>query len=70
MTEAAINPVIGDVMLMAERHGLFSRNVDVGEIRRLVDDPSEIAEGGGDKQRPKDANARNSISAAVKDLGH
>jgi len=70
VTVAAINPIIGHVMFVAEGHRLRAGDIDVGEVRRLGDGPPKVAESGQDEDRAINAHARDGIGAAMKDLGH
>ena len=70
MAVAAINPVVLDMMLVAERDGLLPGNIDVGEIGRFRNGPPKVAERGHDKHRTVNTHTRNCIGAAMKNLSH
>jgi len=70
VTIAAIEPVVSNVMLMAELHGLRARNVLVRGIRRprqpqYADEPQA-----NQKNSREQAESGNKICASMKNLGH
>lgn len=67
---AAIDSQSGDVVLMAERHGLRLANAFVGDVWRALNLHRDPAERSQYKDRTEDGDARQSIRAAVKDLRH
>ena len=70
MTIAAIEPVITDVMFMAELHWLRARNVLVGGIWRPRQ-PQYADESQADQKNSREqAESGNEICASMKNLGH
>jgi hypothetical protein len=70
MTVAAVEPVIADVMLVAELHGLRARNVLVCGIRRTRQ-PQNTDESQPNQENSREqTESRDKICAAMKNLGH
>ena len=65
-----VNPVIRDMMLVAEGNGLTARNARFGHVRRAPDRYHHPGKPGENKDEAEDANASNRIGAAVKCTAH
>src|SRR5208283_4021521 len=70
MAVPAIDAIVGDVVLMAERDRLILRHVDVGVVISAVKPVRGGDQRGHAKQDYKYADARNAIGTSVEDLRH
>ena len=70
MAVAAVNSIIGDVMLMAERDRLIYGSADLGDIRRAYVQLQDHEQQSESKERPAQRESREAIRTASKDLCH
>jgi hypothetical protein len=70
MAVAAINTESGNVMLMAEGHGLRLAHSGIGKVRRTLDLHRHPAERGHDEDRAKNRGPGQGVGAAMKNLRH
>ena len=70
MAVTAIDAEAADVMLMTERHRLIAKDADAGHVIGAHKLRPRPAHGKQDEQGAEDADLRNGIEAAVKNLGH
>jgi hypothetical protein len=70
VTVSAVDAVVADVVFVAELHGLFSRNILVGGIRRSSNPKHARDCETGEKNGGKHTKPGDEIRAAVKNLGH
>ena len=70
MAVAAVDAVAGDVALVAELNRLLARDVRLGDPGRAVDFGEEPEQAGDEEHRAEDADPRDRVGAAVKDLRH
>ena len=67
---AAIDAVVGNVMLVAEGNRLLPRHIDVGIVGGLVDGKNEIPQPSHDEDRAIDRHLGDRVRAAMEDLRH
>ena len=70
MTIAAVDPIIADVMLVAEGDRLLERHVNVGGVRRPEDRVARPARAADERNDGENDDLGMNISAARKNLGH
>ena len=70
MAIAAINPVIADMVFVAEWNRLVTHNIHIRDERSRVDFIGRPYSSTHQQQRCSDADSRQAIRAAVKDLCH
>jgi len=67
---AAINPVIADMVFVAEWNRLVTHNIHIRDERSRVDFIGRPYSSTHQQQRGHDADSRQAVRAAVKDLCH
>ena len=67
---AAIDAIVGNVMLVAEGNRLLPRHIDVGVVGGLVDGKNEIPQPSQDEDRAIDRHLGDRVRAAMEDLRH
>jgi hypothetical protein len=70
VTVAAIDAVVGDVMLVAERDGLLFDYLDVRDVVTTVHHVGKSEQSPGSDNSGGEADLRNAICASVEELGH
>ena len=70
VTVAAVDAQAGDVMLMAERHGLLADDALIGRVRRTDDSADGPEHKTDNEDSPKDGDTRKRIGATVENLRH
>ena len=70
VTVPAIQPDPADVMLVAERNGLFSRHFNACDIRRPIHREHQPYDCGNHKNRAKNTDASDRVGAAMEGLSH
>ena len=67
---AAVDAVAADVSLVAELNRLFARDEGAGHPGRAVHFGEQSEQASDDEHRAEDADARDRVGAAMKDLRH
>jgi hypothetical protein len=67
---AAIDPDVGHVVLVAERHRLLDGDPDPGHVRGTHEGPDGPSQSGQDEDGAEDADLSEYVGAAVEDLSH
>lgn len=70
MTVAAVYPIVADVMLMAKREGLATRDADLGYVRRFVNRRQRRHQGYQYKDTSEDAELGKGIGTGMEYLTH
>ena len=70
VTKTTIDAQFGDVVMVAERHRLFSRDADVRGVGRAREDGQRPADPGEREDGAVDADERQRVETSMKYLGH